>query len=307
MTRVSDFASQQSILADFMRTQTAMYQTQRQVSTGKVSDDYAGIGSDLPVMLAAKSNAAQADKYLAAGEQVMRRLDIQNLQLENFAAQATDLRQSVSEAVANNSGIVVMEQLDAIVQATVAALNTEINGNHLFAGSRTDVAPVNISNLADLMAAPTVADIFENNDLKPTARIGDNETLEYGFLAEEVAADLFDAIRRIADFDAGPSGPFGVDLTQAQASFLASEMQTLAGIVERANETVARNGVHFQLVEQAMDQNTKLRDFMTLVVSDIEDVDLAEAVTRLNADQVMAEATARVLADTTRLSLLDFI
>ncbi|MEL7028894.1 MAG: flagellin [Pseudomonadota bacterium] len=307
MTRVSDYASQQSILMEFMRAERSMHETQRQVATGKVSDDYQGIGSDLPVMLAAKSNAARADKYLEAGEQVRRKLDIQDLQLENFAAQATDLRQSVSEAVANNSGIVIMDQLDAIVRAAVAALNTEVNGNHLFGGSRTDVEPVNISNLADLQAAAAIPDIFENNALKPTARIGDNETLEYGFLAEDVATDFFDAIKRIADFNAGPSGPFGVDLTQAQATFLTSEIQNLAAIVEQANETVARNGVHFQVVDQSIEQNTKLRDFMTLVVSDIEDVDLAEAVTRLNADQVMAEATARVLADMTRLSLLDFI
>ena len=292
---------------EFMRAQRSMYETERQVATGKVSDDYKGIGADLSLMLSAKSTADRAEKYLSAGEQVTRRLDIQDLQLETFAAQAAELRQSVSDAVANNSGIVVMDQLESFARTAIAALNTEVNGHYIFAGTRTDTSPVNISTLGDLQAAAAISDVFENNALKPTAKTGDNDTIEYGFLAEDIATDLFDALKRIADFNAGPSGPFSVDLTQAQANFLTGEIANLAQVVERANETVAQNGVYFGEVEQAVEQNVKMRDFMRLVVSDIEDVDLAEAVTRLNQDQVMAEATARVLTDMTRMSLLDFL
>ncbi|MEM1103282.1 MAG: flagellin [Pseudomonadota bacterium] len=307
MTRVPDYASQQSLLLDFMRTQRQSFETQQQISSGKVSDDYKGIGPDVSVLVSAKAAETQADNYVQVGGQVTQKLEIQNLQLEAIAQQAVDLRQAASEAVANNSGVALMEQLEGFTRAAINALNTEVNGVRIFAGSRTDTPPVNISTLDDLEAAGAVADVFDNDDLRPATRLGDNEVIEYGFLAEEIGTELFESLKRIADYNAGPNGPFSAELTGAQATFLQGELNALSDLTDNVNVAVARNGVHFNSVEQAVDIATKQRDLMTLVVADIEDVDLAEAATRLNQDQVAMEATARVLADATNLSLLNFI
>jgi flagellar hook-associated protein 3 FlgL len=42
-------------------------------------------------------------------------------------------------------------------------------------------------------------------------------------------------------------------------------------------------------------------------IGDIEDVNLAEAITRLNQDQVAVEAAGRMIAQLDQLSLLNFL
>ncbi|MEM8987862.1 MAG: flagellin [Pseudomonadota bacterium] len=307
MTRIANYASYQTILLEFTRNQRDIFETQRQVSTGKVAQDYKGIGDDVSLLLSSKDAAARADRYIDLGKQVQTRIDLQDVTLESFASSAGDLRQAVTEAVAQNSGLVLMERLQSVLSTAVSALNSEIDGHYVFAGTRTDTPPVNISTLADLQAAPAVADIFDNNGVRPAINIDENLTIEYGFLANEVGQDLFQALRDIADFNSGPNGPFGTELTDAQATFLQGLLPTLEAVGDSANEVVGQNGVFFNEVEDAMVRNERRRDYMLAVVADIEDVDMAAAVTKLNEDQIAAEATAKVLADMSRLSLLQFL
>ena len=56
--------------------------------------------------------------------------------------------------------------------------------------------------------------------------------------------------------------------------------------------------------------NTRHSDditFLSIFISDIEEVDTAEAIARLNQDQVALEASLAVTAQLTRLTLLDFL
>ena len=46
---------------------------------------------------------------------------------------------------------------------------------------------------------------------------------------------------------------------------------------------------------------------VTGVISDIEDVDMASAVTRLNGDQTALQASYKVMAQLSQLSLLNFL
>jgi flagellin-like hook-associated protein FlgL len=47
--------------------------------------------------------------------------------------------------------------------------------------------------------------------------------------------------------------------------------------------------------------------YFTKFIGDIEDVDLSEAIARLNQDQVAAEAAGRMIAQVNQLNLLNFL
>ena len=302
MTRVADLTSHQSMLFEFLRAQRDIFETQRQIATGEKARDYASLGDDIGLLVTSKAAMANAEAFRDTATQLQTRLNLQDLQLGAFAESANELRRIITEAVANDSGLVLRDQIDSVVSSASAALNAEIDGAHIFAGTRTDTQPVTISTLAELVAAPTVADVFQNNDVKPAARIDESETIEYGQLASDLATDLFTAIRTIAAL-----GPFSENLTDAQRSALTAEISNLEAIGDAANADHASNGVYFQEVEDAIDRNVRRRDYMAGVISDIQDVDLAEAATRLSQDQAAIEAAAKVLAEMQQMTILDFI
>lgn len=307
MTRVVTFAHHQMLLAEFTRTQREMSTVQEQIASGKVTDQFKGIASETGVLLATKRAEAKADGYLSAGRELDTRLDLQNLHLETLAGLGDDLRQAVTEALAQGSSTIFMERLEGIFNQAVAVLNTRVDGRYLYGGTRTDVPPVNVASVADLLAAPSVASVFDNNNVKSALRIDESQTLEYGLLASDLATDFFTTIRAIATFDASGSGPLDGTLDETQRSFLEGQLQTLIGVTENMNLETAKNGVKMNELTNALERHEKSQVVMKTLISEIEDVDMAEAVTRLNQTQLSAQASARVLAQLNQLSLLNFL
>ncbi len=307
MTRIATFTQSQTLSAELMRLQQSQFQTQKQVTTGKVSDQFKDIPRQAGVLLSAKGLQARIDQYTNTAAQTKTRLEVQDTHLEALADVAGTLRAAISEAYTSNSGIAVAESIDAAFREAVSFLNANFDGQYIFAGSRTDTPPVISNQITDLVAAATAQDLFANNTLKASVRVDDHHLVEYGMLADELGFDLFTAIRDIAVFDAGVDGPFGKDMTPAQQTFLEGMLPTLEAIDVALNSAVATNGIKLNEVEKAIDRHADADIFVKTLISDIEDVDLAEAITRLNADQVAVEASTRVLAQLGRLSLLDFI
>lgn len=307
MTRVATFHQSQNLMAQLMRAQSTVFNDQKQVSSGKVAQTFQDIPREAGVLLSAKAVETKTQSYIRAGQELETRLSLQNTHLEGVATVAQDLRESVLQAVANEKGIGLMDALDAAFTTVKNILNTQVDGRYYYAGTRTDVAPVNATDVSDLVAATSASDLFENNDIKPSLLVDDNLSVEYGILASDVATDLFDAIKRIADYNAGANGPFGTELTAAQRQFLEGEVAGLAQVAEGLNAEVASNGLSGQILDRALERHAATEVQVKGFISDIEDVDLAEAITRLNADQTAVEAATRVLGTLNQLSLMDFL
>ncbi len=221
MTRVTDHARSQLMLDQLLRLQQQSFETERQVSTGKKAQYYKDIPKDAGVLLSAKAFEARTEQYQETSLQVLGRLDLQNVQLQSLADSADDLRQTVLDSVSIGSGIGLMAQITQIYETAVGIMNTQVDGKYIYSETRSDTPPVNAPTIADLIAAPSAAAVFDNNDLKQSVRIDDGVVVEFGVLANDIATNLFDAIKRIADYDANVvTVPFQNSLTSAQRTFL---------------------------------------------------------------------------------------
>jgi len=305
MTRVASFHQSQNLMAELMRSQARVFVDQQQISTGKVAQTFKDIPRDAGVLLSAKAIELKTEQFTRAGQELGSRLDLQNVHLEGVASSAQQLREVVLEAVANEKGLSLMQEVQGLFSNVTNILNTQVDGRHLYAGTRTDVAPVNASDISDLVAATAASDLFENNSLKPSMMVDDSLNIEYGVLASDLATDLFDAMKRIADFD--NATPFGTDLTTAQRDYLQSEVGNLAQIAEDMTAQVSANGLNSHLVERSLERHAATEVQIKTFIADIEDVDLAEAITRLNSDQTAVEAATRVLGTLNNFSLMDFL
>ena len=308
MTRVTNLLQSQLMLAQLQRTQAQSFQTERQIATGKVAEYFKDLAQDTGTLMSAKALQERTSQYQGTIQFMIGRLDIQNVHLEEISGSADDLRQTVLEAVSTNKGMGLMDQIEIIFDSVVGVLNTKVDGKYIYGGTRTDVPPVNIDDISQLIAAASVDDVFDNNDLKQSNRIDDNVVIEHSFLANDIARDLFGAIKTIAEYDANVvTGPFGSDLTAPQAAFLQGEVAGLATIFEDLTQIVAQNGRIHSRVMSMVERHDAMELYVGGFIADIEEVDLNEAIVRLNRDQLATEATIRMISSLSDLTLLDFI
>jgi flagellar hook-associated protein 3 FlgL len=307
MERISTFGAQQSAMLELLRAQRAQFEAQNEVSTGKRIQSFADKPAEVGGLLALKSAAMKNEDFMAGAEAVQLRLRLQDNSLNGIAGIAGELRQKLFDAIANNSGVNLMHELNTAYQSIRGMLNQSVDGKHLFAGTRSDVEPVGPATLADLAALPAVADAFENSDVRPSARVDEGLSVQFGQLASDIAAELFGIMRAIAQFNAGVNGPINGKLTDAQSVFLQAQLQPLATSASNLNLRMAENGQAQIAVENAIGRQSMARDMYKELVSKSEDADLMAAVQKLNASQTALQASVQTYSSVQRLSLLDFL
>jgi flagellar hook-associated protein 3 FlgL len=307
LERVGTLNHSNGLLGHYQRIQSRIADTQAQISSGKIGDVFADTGQKAGVLASAKMRAARAEALAAAAGEVEARLSLQDSQLQQLGSLADDLREALGNALATGHGDGLMETARGVYQAAASILNTKIDGVYIYGGTRSDVAPVNATTLDALLAAPAVADVFENSPLAQVQTVEDGVTLETGQLASDLATDLFQMLRDLAAFDAGGSGPFASQLTAAQTSFLTGQAAQIPDVARAVNAQAAENGVRYGQIKDALERHEETQIQLKKFIGDIEDTDMAEAITRLNQEQAQQQAAARMIAQLQDVTLLNFL
>ena len=307
MVRVSTFGQQTLILNSLMTNQQRVFEAQRQITTGKKTDDFKGLAGDTGTVLGARSFQARTENYQQTIDTVRGKLDANDVQVGGIIAAMEDLKDTMLTSIANDQAEGLMELLEQNFNFVVNALNTNFDGTFLFSGANTGTEPVNIQSIDELAALPGVADAFDNADISFRARIADGVELEFGILADDVASDIFQVMLDIYNFSNGPSGPLDGNLDDTQWNYLRSDVQNLSSAIDGLRQVQTKNGVAFNRLDVIENQHEDALVFLEPFIADLEDVDIAEAVTRLNNNQLALEASYRAVSALQDLSLLRFI
>lgn len=307
MERVSTLMQSQAMLTELTRAQRTLFDAQREVSTGKRINEFSDSPSDLGALMAARATDSRTADFEASARSVRQRLDLQDTHMEEMASVIADLKQTIFDAVANNGGLALRSEMDGAVKRMVSILNAQIDGKYIYGGTRQDVPPVTIDSLTSLLGLGATADAFQNNAVAQSAKIDNSQTIEFGQLADALGGPLFDVVRQFGAFEAGPNGPIGDQLTTAESDFLTSLLPGLTAAYQGSNEALARNGVAFRAADEAVTRHGETRTTLAAMISDIEDVDMAEAITKLNNAQTALQASAKTFATVQNLTLLDYL
>ena len=134
-------------------------------------------------------------------------------------------------------------------------------------------------------------------------------TVNYGVTASDVATGLMQALKDIADFDAGPSGNFNAatSLTSAQNTFLTSAIGPGHNMATDLNATAAANGYVYNRLTDAQAQQASMTTLYKGFISNIQDTNMAEAATQLSLNQTQLQAALQVTAELHQLSLLNYL
>lgn len=306
--RVSTNAQTQFMLSQIGQANLNLDQTQNQVASGKIATDYAGLGDKTAILEAARSAASRADAYQSATQLALTQADLQNTQLSTLSNLAGQLRQAVTTALANNDASTLMTQAQSIYDQAVQILNTkDANGNYMYGGNKDNVPPVKAANLSDLSALPSAASAFDNGTVARSVNVADGETVKIGLLGSDIGTGLLQSLKNIADFNAGANGNFGQKLTGVQSDFLSGAIQSATAVSQNLNNVAAANGYTYNRLQDASDRQQATSTLYKGFTSDLEDVDMAQAVSKLNQNQVALQAALQVTSQLNKISLLNYL
>ena len=295
------------LLSQVMNANSALDTTQAQIASGKVSTDYVGIGDKTAALEAARAAAARADAYASNTQLAVTQTDLQDTQLTTLSSLAEQLKEAITTATGNADGSGLMATARAVFDQAASILNSaDFNGNYIYGGGQGNAKPFTATALSDL-AGGSVSSFFQNGTEKKSVLVGDGQSVQIGMLASDIGSQLMTALKNLVSADS-PSGSLDGALTSAQATDLTDNvLPSATQAYTELNTTTAVNGDAYNRLGDAVTNQQSLSTLYKGFVSDIEDVDMTQAVTKLNQNQVALQAALEVTAKLGQLSLLNYL
>ncbi len=306
MTRISDLGLQQALIAGFRQNQGASTNTQTQISSGDRSQTYAGLGRDAVALVNAEGLVARSDGFLQNSQVAINRSARQSLALDTISDQLSSLRQAVGEALSTGDSRFLGDDLGRTVLSLVDPLNDEIGGQFIFGGVQNAIPPVRLGNNGDdgqlLLGEVEIA-----HSPATSLRVGAEQIISGGPVAADFAPQLFETLRALEAVLQQENNDGQDGLSENSRAALQNIAQNLDENLFRVGVLSAEVGINQRSAQTAARQNNIGRDLAQLVAADIEDVDIAEALSRLSQDQLAVQAAGQALAIATQTTILNFI
>lgn len=306
MDRVTTFNTYTNVTSSLMTAESQLNQAEQVVSSGKVAQNLEGFGMNAEALTAAQSLLTQTNTYLQTASNLTNQLSAQNVALTQVSDAGQGASQAVSQALANGTADGLMTSLQSYFNQAVDGLNTQYNGQYMFAGGNVDTPPVAAQNLSDLTNPPPNG-IFQNDQLASTSQLDSSTTIQTGMLASNVGTNLFNAFQSIEAYDQGPNGPLTGQLTAAQQTFLSGVLQSLNSANQGLTDTVAQNGLIQNQVTQSQTNQQQQQTALQTIIGNMTNADMAQAAQQLSQAQTAIQASARIFASLQSDSLLNYL
>lgn len=306
MTRVSTVQNYNVMTSNLMRAQIRQSDVGAQVSSQKVATDLKGYAKNAEMLTAMRGTQARLEGLIDQNKLVTNRLQMQDTGIGQVADSTKSAREAIANALAAGKATTLMQQLQAAFGDVIQGMNTKANGLYVFSGAQTDVATTSATSMADLTAAPSTASLFHNDQYITTNRVDEQTNAKTGVLGDALGTAVFDAFKQVQAY-VDANGPFTGNLTDTQVSFLNGMLSTFDGAYKGVVDIQGKNGVTQKRFETAQTSLQNQADTLTGMVGDIVDVDMADAVTRLEAAKLAVQASAQVFSSLQQSSLLNVL
>jgi len=326
MDRISTFNSYNSIVNNLMGSEIQQSTLSQQISSGYVANNLEGFGSSAEALTAAQNVQTRVGSFVQNSTALSAQLDAQNQALTQVADAGTGARAAIANALATGSSEGLMSSLQSYFGQAAAGLNTQYNGQYMFAGGNTSTPPVPTQNMTALISTPAVPpatpwtpatwspnpattynNLFTNGPTAATSQLDESTTIQTGVLASNAGGSLFNAIAQIQDFQQSSGQPFNGQLTTAQSAFLTSMLPTFDSANQDITNTVADNGLNQAQVSQSLTTQQDRQTTLQSMISGITDVNVAQASSQLAQVQTAIQASAKVFSSLQTYSLLNFL
>jgi flagellar hook-associated protein 3 FlgL len=305
MFRVANFAQHQLTLSYAMRTQSSLAERQIEIASGKRAQLYSSISSQSSELVNVERSVARSDQFSRNIDQALTRLGVMESSVGTMVDRATEVLSILSSAMSgeNINDIPLQEFASTFLAEIESLLNTQHEDRFLFAGSQTNNRAVNLSDpgytpQAGLPGTFTADfDYYQGDDLQLSVRSAETFETTYGVTANEAVFE--ELLRGLSYMDYAGANLDGAVLEEAYTMIKAA--------VDGLSDVRGRIGASSKVLESAKSGHEDYLTYATNLVSSLEDVDVAEATTRLAQDGVQLQASYLALSRISEMSLLQYL
>ena len=287
--------------------QGSLAKTQEQLSTGKQITKPSDEPDKASTVTRLESEMARQKSYqdtlttmntrLNSQESALRNVSDVLIRIKELTVQAAN--DTVSSADRKAIGLEIIGLRDQLLSQANAQ---DTNGNFLFAGSRSTQAPYALDANGHIT--------YQGDQSRMKVQVGDNRRMN----ANTPGSDVFLRVIR----DDGKGNQVGVnffealkDLSDAIINGLPKDMDRGLGEIDILQQGISNATAQIGSDMSVVDMQNSVLDETTLrlksTLSDVQDLDYTEAITRMNKDQLALEAAQSTFAKIAKLTLFNYI
>lgn len=279
--RVSTSSVFSATTSYILRGQSELADLNRQISSGKKTDNFIDLGTDTARVISIEAIVSQNESSVQRNSVTKSRILQMDAALESLIEIASTWQEELVRERSVNRDTQDLTTIGAnLMGQAVDTLNAPFNGRYLFAGSRTNSPPIDpslVTNNIDPVSGRINDDFYQGDEVKITANINRTQTLEYGITAnDESLQSLFAAINLGVSYE-----------TNNSETFLNDAIDLIDEAIDQLINTRAGLGLNLQSVEAASSS------------IELESLDLAEALGEANGVDVVAASVQISLIETT--------
>ena len=266
----------------------AMSRANRVVSSGRrintLSDDPVGLSralglrSSLDGLEQTGRNISFGKSWLTAAESTLSRVQGMISDAKALSVQMATSTTGQSERIAASHTVGNM------IEEMASLANAELNGQYLFAGSRTGSTPFGQDGA------------YSGDDQAFTIKIGKDATVELGSDGDAVYGTIF---KSLSDFKTALAAN---DLAGIQKA-----MSDMDGNAEHISNTISDVGARLNRLDIRENILEDLKINSKDVLSRVQDADIAEAITDMKAKELAYKAVLSSSSKVMELSLVDYL
>ncbi|QKD02098.1 flagellar hook-associated family protein [Mesorhizobium loti] len=346
MTSVSTAALTNAMRYQQMRMQSDLVKATKESSTGKVADVGLALGGRTAQSVTFSRDLDRLNVIVDSNGLVAARLSSTQTSLSQLSGVAQNFLSSLTSASSGDSSQSLTQSAGkTTIQQLGSILNTSVNGEYLFAGTNTDVKPINDFTAAGSPAKaafdasfvtkfgftpddPAAANItaaqmddFITNDVTPQfmgagwqanmSNATDQQIVSRIALNETTETSTganSDGIKKLAMAAAIVTSLMSTNISQAAKDTIVSRTQTMVGeSLSGIAQVQSQTGIVQKRVSDASDRMKTQTDLFERHILDLESVDPAEAATRVANLTQQIENSFALTARLQQLSLLNYL
>jgi len=294
--RVADQQTYGILLGNLQRSRSQILTAQDQISSQRKvsnpSDDPSAFGQ-IVLDKSALSQSAQWTRNIDFGTARVDAADQALGQVQNLITRVRELTIEASSDTTSAEGRrTIAKEVRQLQRQLVQLGNTEVAGQAIFAGTKTDISPFVITSGDNVT--------YQGNSEPQSIAVSENQTVQILVPGSSVFTgsntNLFDSLRDLLtalegnDRNGIQAGLGNLDLATAQIS--------------DAQGTVGALANRLDVTHDALDTATLT---ISKAISDNQDADLAKAIAQLSLQQVSVQAASQAFARIFETSLLNYL
>jgi len=294
--RVADQQIYGTLLGNLQRSRSQILIAQDQISSQRKvsnpSDDPSAFGQ-IVLDKSALSQTAQWTRNIDFGTARVDAADQALGQVQNLITRVRELTiEASSDTTSADGRRTIAKEVRQLQRQLVQLGNTEVAGQAIFAGTKTDISPFVITS------GDTVT--YQGNSETQSIAVSENQTVQILVPGSSMftgsSTNIFDSLRDLLtalegnDRNGIQAGLGNLDLATAQISDAQGTVGALA------------NRLH--VTHDALDTATLT---ISKAISDNQDADLAKAIAQLSLQQVSVQAASQAFARIFDTSLLNYL